>query len=61
MSGIEICEDGLLDWLKAAAWWKLGVMVYSKLKRSKKKDPKPQGARNDVVEGRGLSHRRREE
>jgi hypothetical protein len=47
-------------WLKAAAWWKVVVMVYSKLKRSKKKDPKPQGLRKCVVEGRGLSHRWRE-
>ena len=35
-------------------------MVYSKLKRSKKKSPKPQGLRKGVVEGRGLSHGWRE-
>lgn len=35
-------------------------MVYSKLKRSKKKDAKAQGLRKWVVEGRGLSHRWRE-
>ena len=45
-----------MDWLKAAAWWKVVVMVYNKLKRSKKKSPKPQGLRKGVVEGRGLSH-----
>ena len=50
-----------VNWLKAAAVWKVAVMVYSKLKRSKKKSPKPQGLRKGVVEGRGLSHGWRDE
>ena len=50
-----------VNWLKAAAGWKVVVMVYSKLKRSKKKSPKPQGLRKGVVEGRGLSHGWRDE
>jgi hypothetical protein len=56
----ELCEDRLVDWIKAAPWWSVVVVVPSKLKRSKEKDPEPQGTRKCVVEGRGLSHRWRD-
>jgi hypothetical protein len=60
LSGGGICEVGLVGLLEVAAWWELVVFVYSKLKRSKKKTPKPQGALKEVVEARGLFHRWRD-
>jgi hypothetical protein len=33
-----ICEVGLVGLLEVAAWWELVVFVYSKSKRSKKKN-----------------------
>ena len=43
MSDGGICEVGLVGLLEVAAWWELVVFVYSKLKRSKKKNSETTG------------------